>query len=643
MICNNQTSITLRYNRSMKVPKKPELQTLVPKLKLGKQLGAGGNAIVYAAKRGDEQVAVKFLLNTDKKRYFRFRDEVLVVTTVLKDSKWVIPIIEHRLPDDAGTGIPWYVMPVATPIRKQLKGAPKLDVVHALAELADGLADLHDNKVAHRDIKPENLFFFEDTFRFGDFGIAKFPDSAGLTTTTEPMGPLGYMAEEMMRDSASADPFKGDVLSLAKTLWALLTDQPYPFLGQYSRRGRYSLDELLPNDRFVHEPLDDLLEECTHSTPDKRPGARKFAQALRNALAAQDDFELRNPLQWAGAEVLAFSVPCSRIEWTDSAAIVEVVKLLSRRDSLNHCFLPYGGGLDITDADLTEGGAAILLWHDKGLASVVKPTRLTLERLHGGPKGSYATLEFAELEPFDVREKDEWREDILRCDEYNYMALPNDDDPWPKDIVQVSRYFKPGMFIIAPKGGIFNLASSYEGNENALGRDKLRTVFERGLKKRDQKPAAFGLRRAVHLVAQVPIPIPSFLSKLDLQTFQKLLELDKAMKDIRESRDTEEGIVVYSAADFERIFNPDSERGAKRKEILKFLRALSAEQFGEAMALFQFGRGDIEDAEDVSRISAREATNHQDPNYLAEKFGNNYFLKAVKRFGFEIVGALSDE
>lgn len=115
--------------------------------------------------------------------------------------------------------------------------------------------------------------------------------------------------------------------------------------------------------------------------PDKRPEAREFAQALRNVLAAQDDFELRNPLQWAGAEALAFSVPCTRIEWTDPAAIVEVVKLLSRRDSLNHCFFPSGGGLDIIDADLTEGGAAILLWHDARLATVVKAARLTLERL----------------------------------------------------------------------------------------------------------------------------------------------------------------------------------------------------------------------------------------------------------------------
>jgi len=612
---------------SLKVPKKTELQALAPQFKLGKQLGAGGNAIVYAAKRGAELVAIKFLLSPDAKRYGRFRDEVLVVTTTLKGSNRVIPIIEYHLPDAPNMEIPWYAMPVATPLREHLKDALKRDLVSALAELADGLADLHDKKVAHRDIKPENLFFFENTFRYGDFGIARFPDSAGLTTTTEPMGPLGYMADEMMRDSASADPFKADVLSLAKTLWVLLNNQPYPFLGQYSRRGRYCLDILLPKDRFVHEPLDDLLEASTHTIPDMRPTPREFAQVLRDVLAAQDDFGLSNPLQWAGAEALAFGVPFTRMEWTAPAAIVEVVKLLSRRESLNHSFFPGGGGLDITDAELTEGGAAILLWHDKGSAAVIKPVRLTLERLGVGPQGSYATLESAALEPFGVREKGEWDERVLRCDEYNYMAFPSDDDPWPEDTVRVSRYFKPGMFIIAPKGGIYNLVDTYQGKGNALGRDKLRAAFEGALKKEEQRGVTFGLQRNVRLVKRPPSANATFLTNLDLLTFEHLLALDEAMK-MLQSANREAGI--------ESILHPDTARVAKRDEILQFLGVLSAEQFGETMALMQFGRGDIEDAADISKVSASNAIGRLDVQYLASKFGNDYFLKAAKRFGLTV-------
>ena len=538
----------------------------------------------------------------------------------------MIAIVEHYLPDAPRIGIPWYVMPVAMPLRKHLKDAPTRYVVSALAELADGLADLHDSQVAHRDIKPENLFFFEHSFRYGDFGIAKFPDNSGLTTTTEPMGPLGYMADEMMRDSASSDPFKADVLSLAKTLWVLLTNQPHPFLGQYSRRGRYCLDNLLRNDRFVHESLDSLLEASTDSIPDKRPTSREFAQALRDVLAAQDNFRLSNSLQWAGAEALAFGVPFTRMEWTSPAAIVDVVKLLSRRKSLNHCFFPGGGGLDITDAELTEGGSAILLRHGEDSATIVKPRRLTLERLGADPQGSYATLELVALEPFGVREKGEWSEELWRYDEYTYMAIPSNDDPSPEGVTHVSRYFKPGMLIIAPKGGVYNEVDTYQGKGNALARDKLRASVEKVLKGSDEGQVTFGLRRCVRLVKRPPSAKIEFLSKLDLSAFEHLLKLDEAMKNLRFSS---------RKLGIEGILQPDPARARKQTEILQFLEALSADQFGQVIALMLYGRGDIE-AAGIPGASVLHTKDPRDAGYLAGKFGNGYFLKAIERFGLVV-------
>jgi hypothetical protein len=53
------------------------------------------------------------------------------------------------------------------------------------------------------------------------------------------------------------------------------------------------------------------------------------------------------------------------------------------------------------------------------------------------------------------------------------------------------------------------------------------------------------------------------------------------------------------------------------------------------MALMLFGRGDIDHA-DIPSISASSARGRRDAQYLAEKFGNDYFLKAVKRFGLTV-------
>jgi hypothetical protein len=612
--------------------KKPDLQALVPRYKLGKQLGAGGNAVVYQAKTSAATVAIKFLVNPDPKRFARFRDEVLVVTTTLKDSPRVVPILEHNLTDQPMAAAPWYVMPVATTLRKHLAVASQLDIIDAIANLAEGLSELHVANVAHRDIKPENLFFHDKNYRFGDFGIAKFPEGAGLTTATEPMGPAGYMADEMIRDSLKADPFKADVFSLAKTLWVLLTHQKFPFLGQYLRRGRYSLDQLLPKSKFIHEPLDDLLEASTHSVPELRPSAAEFGEALRRLLEAQNDFKIGNPLQWAGAEVLAFNVPCARIEWTTYESIVDVLRLLSRRKALNHCFFPAGGGLDVTGADLAEGGQTIVLWHaeDQRYGTVVKPIRLTLERVAAGPQGSYATLETRELQPFGVDRKGDWDEDMLRFDEYNYAELPPDNEDWPKSAIRISRYFKPGMFIIAPKGGIYNRVDSYQGKGNALGRDRLREMFEAAVTRRSTNKAPFHLKRKVQLVTEEP-PVGDFLHGLPLDMFQRALELDAAM--------AEERFVDRSDS----LAKPSAGAATLRKDIKEFLASLSTSEFGELYTLFEFGRGDIQNAEELAKWIVINAKRAPDVQYLYEKFGNGYFLKALDRFGLMPAGTGSGE
>lgn len=611
-----------------KALKKSDLQGAVPQYKLGKQLGSGGNAIVYKAKTDSATVAVKFLVNPDPKRFARFRDEVLVVTTTLKDSPRVIPILEHHLPDPQEAAIGWYAMPVATTLRKHLSTANQLKIIDAIAHVSEGLAELHAANVAHRDIKPENLFFHDQTYRFGDFGIAKFPESAGLTTATEPMGPAGYMADEMIRDSMNANPFSADILSLAKTLWVLLTNQKFPFLGQYMRRGRYSLDQLLPKSEFIHEPLDDLLEASTHSIPELRPTALEFAETLRHVLEAQKDFGIANPLQWAGAEALALTVPSARIEWTTLESIVEVLRLLSRRRALNHCFFPSGGGLDVTGADLVEGDQAIMLWHaeDRSHGTVVKPTRLTLERLAAGPRGSYATLETGELQPFDVDRKGEWNEDLLRFDDYNYTELPPDNEYWPKNAVRISRYFKPGMFIIAPKAGIFNKVDGYEGKGNALGRDRLRERFEAAITPRRLPGPPFHLKRKVQLVTEQP-PTGEFLRGLPLEKFQRALELDAAL--FKERFGDGSG---WSG-------KPHGDTAALRTNIKEFLADLPRSEFAELYTLFEFGRGDIESAEDLAKWITENAKSAPDVRHLYEKFGNGYFLKALERFGLIPAGA----
>ena len=139
-------------------------------------------------------------------------------------------------------------MPVVTPIADALREAALEEVVAALAEIASTLARLRaDHNVAHRDLKPGNLYFSEDKWLVGDFGLIALPNVAELTRNSRRLGPAHYTAYELILDPAGADPFPADVYSLGKTLWVLATGLGFPPEGHQPAGTRsYSINDLRP-------------------------------------------------------------------------------------------------------------------------------------------------------------------------------------------------------------------------------------------------------------------------------------------------------------------------------------------------------------------------------------------------------------
>jgi serine/threonine protein kinase len=75
----------------------------------------------------------------------------------------------------------WIAMEIATPLTDYLGPTPELSAaVRAIRCYSEVLADLADRGIYHRDIKPPNLYWLEDQFVIGDFGIADFPQKIWL-------------------------------------------------------------------------------------------------------------------------------------------------------------------------------------------------------------------------------------------------------------------------------------------------------------------------------------------------------------------------------------------------------------------------------------------------------------------------------
>jgi len=152
-----------------------------------------------------------------------------------------------------------------------------------VADVGEGLREVHRLGILHRDIKPANILLEtangKDEALLADFGLAALPELARTSAGT----PL-YMAPEQLQGQATE---KSDVYSLAATLFHTVTGG-VPYAGN-------TLDELFANVRrglpdpdarcrAMPEPLEQVLRAALAAEPAQRPTLEQFLQRLRGAL-----------------------------------------------------------------------------------------------------------------------------------------------------------------------------------------------------------------------------------------------------------------------------------------------------------------------------------------------------------------------
>ncbi len=255
---------------------------LYGKWKCGERLGKGGNGEVYLATKGELKGALKIFtgkLSTERAK--RFKDEIDALDQC-KDIHGVLLILDSFYVQNSLSTAekPWFVMGLAEPIDKHLTNTSSTEViVEALCAIATTLANMHDRGFSHRDIKPDNLFLYNGSWAVGDFGLADFPGKESKTAIGEKVGPIYYIAPEMLNEAGTADGKPADVYSLAKTLWVFATGQKYPLPGSFDT----SIPALTIS-AYINHPraylLDQIIALATMHTPSKRITMRDFSNEL---------------------------------------------------------------------------------------------------------------------------------------------------------------------------------------------------------------------------------------------------------------------------------------------------------------------------------------------------------------------------
>jgi serine/threonine-protein kinase len=189
------------------------------------ELGRGGSGVVYAARRGATEVALKVLRSdeaaTPKERE-RFLAEARNLAKVTHPA--VVRVLAvGELPD----GRPFLAMErlhgSTLAERLLMRRIPLEQALVLFEQLTAAVAALHAAGLVHRDIKPENIMLVDERIKLLDFGIARGTDDLPSTTTQAGLqrGTPAYMAPE--RFFGARATVSSDVYETAVVLYAMIT------------------------------------------------------------------------------------------------------------------------------------------------------------------------------------------------------------------------------------------------------------------------------------------------------------------------------------------------------------------------------------------------------------------------------------
>ncbi len=169
--------------------------------RLGRMLGAGGFATVWAARdeRLERDVAVK-ILQRDRVQFSRFEREARAAARLAHPA--IVMLYEAAIDDEAAYLVSELVR--GKTLRELLDAGRCSDrgIISVAISICDALAHAHAEGVIHRDVKPSNILVPSRSTSAGaaakltDFGVAKVIGVEALTQTGDVIGTAAYMAPE---------------------------------------------------------------------------------------------------------------------------------------------------------------------------------------------------------------------------------------------------------------------------------------------------------------------------------------------------------------------------------------------------------------------------------------------------------------
>ena len=291
----------------------------------------------------------------------------------------------------------------------------------------------------------------------------------------------------MRRYAHQADGEAADIYSFAKTLWIAIVGDMQCFDGQYSPLSVISINSVCTG--LYTKSLNELLAECTDNSPELRPRMKDVINRIEDWIRINNDFHQQNLTEWFDLQNRLFpaGMPES-VTWTNSENIITVLNEIGKTKSLNHTFLPGGGGNTFIGAEHAKEVGMIAIKISDSIYDYIKPRKLTFESFGLNPKWNYFRLEVEDIELTDVydgKRSFTCYEELVELQANKYAQRYHWDiheyqgEPLTEDARLVCRYFS-GCFVIFSTRSPYNLdPTTYDGRHNKMTEQAFRDYIFR--------------------------------------------------------------------------------------------------------------------------------------------------------------------
>ncbi len=278
-------------------------QTIKNRYRIYDRLGSGGAATAFLGRDAQtgQMVVIKVLHShlVNDRFMARFEREIDLLRQI--DSPYIIALYDWALREyDPALG-----QTLSYIVTEFVEGHTLADIIDTRGPLAErdalaiarhvalALEAIHSKGIVHRDVKSQNIMITPaNQAKLIDFGIAKAPDHATLTASSQFAGTLYYAAPEQILEAHAVDA-RADLYSLGIVLYEMLTAT----LPIKAREIGTVASKILAGDldpiSGVSPEVEELVNHLIAHRPEHRiPSAREVIRRIEAIIGRQEKLDL---------------------------------------------------------------------------------------------------------------------------------------------------------------------------------------------------------------------------------------------------------------------------------------------------------------------------------------------------------------